>query len=91
MKFGTATSHPITSTVTNFVIGANRCLMIASNAPVARLAMPPPAALRSPPTAPLAPFTIGLIIGSASARDGIATDASVIATNSAPPIASTRP
>ena len=65
--------------------------MIASNAPVARLAIPPPAALSSPPTAPLGAVQDRADNGSASAREGIAADASVIAMNSAPPIASNRP
>ena len=41
VRFGTATSQPISSVVMNFAIGANSALMIASNAPTASFAIPP--------------------------------------------------
>ena len=49
VRFGTATSQPISCVVMNFAIGANSALMIASNAPTASFAIPPVTPPRRPP------------------------------------------
>ena len=72
MRFGTATSQPISCVVMNFAIGANSALMIASNPPTASFAIPPVTPPSRPPNPPSGPSGLKLVgpIGSALAAGG---------------------